>query len=490
MGFFDWLSFNKKRIDYDIKQIVNASVRASIKPLKGRETFDKFDQNFGWYDMGVLSRESYKSKDVMDNLKIIRDLNPDASMSIWNYLRLANSGHEVEVETKNGKVDKRATDLLNEYAKSVARLYGGGTDQLINVLLLTSITQGAIAVEVEVNESITNVEDIHAVDPSTLDFKRDKETGKIQLVQKQRNGDYKVLNEETVFYYPFDPDISDPHGRSPILPVLQIVFFQIQVMRDLQKVVHHQGHKRFDIKILEETIIENMPSEIKHEGPEAVRNYVQDYIQQIQDSMNDLEPDADFFHTDSVEIGMAGGNSTGGTFDIKSVIDIINQQIVTALKQLPILLGRNEGATTTHGTVQWQIYVRGIESIQRGIKRILERAYNVILQVHGLQGSAKITFDEIPTTDRKLDAEAESIETATKILQYNQGWIDNNEAALEMVGHEAVDDPKPVSVPAPASESIDESESTDEPIDEGEDEGKVRSLKKKTILRDRMKMIT
>jgi len=491
VAFWDWLSFNKKRIDYDIRQIVNASARASIRPVNtgGRQTYDKWEQPFNWYDMSVIPRDSYKSKDVMESLKIIRDLSPDASMAIWNFLRLANSGHEVEVYTKNGKVDKKATELLNEKAKQVGKLYGGGTDQLINVLLLTSFTQGAIALEVEIQEGLKDIEDIHAVDPSTLDFKKNKETGVIELVQKQIDGTFKVLNPETVFFYPFDPEISDPHGRSPILPVLQIVFFQIEILKDLRKVVHHQGHRRFDIKVLEESIVENMPDDIKYQGPEAVRSYVQDYIQQIQDQMNDLEPDADFFHTDSVEIGMAGGNSSSGNLDISRVIDVINQQIVTGLKQLPILLGRNEGTTETHGTIQWQIYVKGIESIQRGIKRLLERAYNVVLQINGIQGSAVLTFDEIQVTDRKSDAEAEQIETNTKILQYQQGWIDNNEAAMEMVNHKAVSEPISQSSPAyePAPTDSGEDSGTDEGKDTQEDDQTSRSLKKKDYFSLRVK---
>ncbi|MGR9527673.1 hypothetical protein ACSS31_28855 (plasmid) [Priestia megaterium] len=197
--------------------------------------------------------------------------------------------------------------------------------------------------------------------------------------------------------------------------------------------------------------------------------------------MNDLEPDADFFHTDSVEIGMAGGNSSSGNLDISRVIDVINQQIVTGLKQLPILLGRNEGTTETHGTIQWQIYVKGIESIQRGIKRLLERAYNVVLQINGIQGSAVLTFDEIQVTDRKSDAEAEQIETNTKILQYQQGWIDNDEASMEMVNHKAVSEPLNERLPAyePAPTDSGEDSGTDSGENAQADDQTSRILKKK-----------
>lgn len=470
MGLFDW--FKRKEPNYDWKRVVSSTTKATgIK--RNKQTLDKWEQQFFWYE-GTIPRNELKSKDVMESLKVIRDINPDASMAIWNLLRLANSGHTLEVEKVTGTVDKKATEYCNELARTVGSLYGGGVDQLINVLLLTGFTQGAIALEVELDDGLDGVVDFHAVDPSSLDFRTNKETGVIELVQKQKDGNYKVLNQETVFYFPFDPDVADPFGRSPILPILQIIFFQTEVLKDLKRVIHHQGHQRFDIKVLETAIIENMPDDIKFAGQEAVRNFVMDYVSDIQQQMEELEPDDDFFHTDSVEIDMAGG-AIGQSLDATRVIDIINQQVVTALKQLPILLGRNEGSTETHGTIQWQIYVKGIESLQRGIKRLLEKAYNVSLQVGGIQGTAKITFDKIQVTDRLNDAQAERTETETKIQQVNQGWIDNNEAALAMVGHEAVSEPKK---PEPVKVAVPKVPKDEEPEEEEQEDDEQRSILK------------
>jgi hypothetical protein len=413
----------------------------------GRQTGERWEKQFGWYD-GIIKRNHFRSRDVMDSLRLIRDINPDASLAMWNFLRLSNQGHELECLKPTGSPDKQGLESLNALAKRVGALYGGGADQLINVLNLTGYTQGAIALEVELNEQLNDVVEFHAIDPSTLDFRKNKDTGEIELVQKQSNGTYKVLNREQVFYYPIDPDIGDPHGRSPILPILQIVFFQVEVLRDLKAVAHHQGHARFDISIMEEAILKNIPPGIAAQGEEAVRQFVMKYISDIEAMFKRLKPDDNFIHPDSVKVEMTGGTN-GKSMDVTKIIDVINQQVVSALKQLPILLGRNEGSTETHGTIQWQIYVAGIESIQRATKRIMEKAYNLALQIQGRQSRARLTFNELRTTDRYKEAQAEEVETRTKILQVQQGWIDNNEAALDMVGHEAVSDPQPAN-PTPA----------------------------------------
>ncbi|WP_306010483.1 phage minor head protein [Bacillus sp. MMSF_3328] len=471
-----WDKFFKKS-NAELRNVVSKSVMSAVRalPRDGKQTSNKWEQQWFWYE-GLIKRKDYRTKEVMENLKIIRDLNPDASMAIWNFLRLANSGHTLEAVTPNGRPEKATTDLLNSYAPRVGKLYGGGLDQLINVLLLTAFTQGAIALEVELTEDISDIVDFHAVDPSTLDFVRNKETGVIELVQVQWDGQYKVLNPETVFYYPIDPDISDPHGRSPILPILQIIFFQIQVLKDLQKVIHHQGYDRFDISIVEEAIMENLPDHIKNSSPEEVQRYVTSYITDVQKQMEELEPDDDFYHTSSIEIKSVGANKNV-SMSAQGVIDIINQQVVTALKQLPILLGRNEGTTETHGTVQWQIYVAGIESIQRALKRILEKAYNVVLQVNGRQLQANLEFNQLRVSDRQAEANAEKTETETKIMQRKEGWITNDEAAMEMVGHNAVAEPEAPVVVSPIGGTTDNNQDDNANNDEAQ---RILRLKKKS----------
>jgi hypothetical protein len=408
--------------------------------IGGRETQSKWERQFQWYD-GVIKRNHLHQHNVMETLSFIRDISPDASMAMWNFLRLANNGHELEATDGNGNPDERSLEYLNSLAARVGKLYGGGADQLINVMLLTGYTQGAIALEVELTENLKDVADFHPLDPSRLDFQVDKETQETKLVQKQVDGSYKELNPNQVFYQPFDPDIDDPYGRSPILPVLQIIFFQVEVLKDLKQVAHHQGHARFDVSVVEESIMNNIPPQIKAQGESAVRSFVNSYVSDIKSTFKKLKPDDNFFHTDSVKVDMSGGTQ-GRSMDGTALINIINQQVTTALKQLPILLGHNEGVTETHGTVQWQIFVAGVESIRRGVKRMLERAYNLALQVQGSQSTAKLTFNEIRVTDRLQDAQAEQQETNTLITQVNQGWIDNDEAANSAVGHDAVGEPK------------------------------------------------
>lgn len=429
----NWLNPGRER---KLRQQVRAAAAGAKRAggLRTKQTEYKWEQQWGLYEK-VLSRKSYSSKEVIESLRVVRDLNPDASMAIWNLQRLVNSGFEVKAERPDGTVDDAMTEQLEALAKRVGKLYGGGMDQMIGVWTMAGYTSGGFAAEVELTENLDDVEDIHVVEATSIDFLRNKEN-QIEMVQKQSDGSLKVLNPETVFYYPLDPDVGDPYGRSPLLPILQIVFFQVQVLKDLQRVIHHQGYERFDISIVEEAIMKALPDEMKHDAAE-VEKFVQLFVGGVEKSFSEMEPDSDFIHTDSVKVSTAGG-AGGKSMDATRVIEVVNQQIVSALKMLPILLGRNEGTTETHGTVQWQIFVAGVKSIQRTIKRLMERSFNVYLQIQGFQGRAKVTFNDIPVRNEMQEAQAEQTRTNTKIIQVQQGWIDNDEAANDIVGHDAV----------------------------------------------------
>ena len=423
----------------------------------------------------LLGRTYGSYRDVLETLKHIRDYNPDAALAVWNVLRLANPGHELAVYySQPGPEGQPVEDvegkaLLEELCDQVGSEYGGGVDTLIDVMNLTLMTQGAIAAEVELSENLREVLDYCPVDPRWIDFATDEETGKMVPVIAAY-GQVKRINTNQFRYIPLDPDVDDPHGRSPMWTTIEIIFFQQEVLRDLKAVMHNQGYPRIDVSVLEEIVVQNTPEHLKAPGREdEFRQWVDGFLSDLQATYNALHPDDTFIHWDWVKVGYVGATNGTGSVDVARVIQVIDTQMVAALKQLPILLGRNEGATTTHATVQWQIYVAGIEALQRRTKRMVEWLHNTALRVAGRPAYARVEFNEIRKSDRKAEAEAERIETETLVTKVLAGWMDNNEAAVQAVGHEAVG-PMTVGKQAPAEQTPDETEDAEDEKQRGSGE--------------------
>lgn len=392
-----------------------------------------------------IQRPYYRNKAVIENLKVIRDLNPDASLAIWNFLRLANTNWLLQavkgIDAKGAPiVDEVITPRLQEAFENIAQEYGGGLDVFIDIAHLTLLTQGAVATEVELTDNLKEVVDVHLVDPAIIDFRRDKETGKLIHCYRDVSGKLVDLNPNQFFYLPLDPEVGEVSGRSPILSALQTVFFQVELLKDLKAVVHNQGHPRIDVEVLEKVVMENAPAHLKIPGKEEeLAAWISGQLISLQNAYDNLKPDDAFIHFDNVKINFI---SPGQGMDFGKIDNILSTQICSALKQLPLFLGRNIGVTETHGTVQYKIFVHGIESLQKRVEKLIERCGDVFLRAWGSQGYVDFEFERIITEDKYREAQAELIGNKARQIAVWMGWISNDEAAQEGYGHDAVGEPQ------------------------------------------------
>jgi hypothetical protein len=231
-------------------------------------------------------------------------------------------------------------------------------------------------------------------------------------------------------------------------------------------VIHNQGWPRIDIRVLEEALIANAPPALKND-PGELRVWLNERLTDVQKAYNDLRPDDSFVHFDSVEINQAAGAS-GKVIDAETVMRSIERRMIKALKQLPILMASNEGTTETHGTVQWQIFVAGLRSLQKPVEFILSRMFSLALRVYGREGSVECWFDPIRTTDRLADAQAEEVEIRNALAKYQAGWQTWEESSIEVTGSappEGAVEPKKINAPAEPDASGEEEPDEDAPDD-------------------------
>lgn len=139
----------------------------------------------------------------------------------------------------------------------------------------------------------------------------------------------------------------------------------------------------------------------------------------------------------------------GRLFDVSAVMRIIERRMIKALKQLPVLMASNEGVTETHGTVQWKIFVAGLQSLQVPVEFILSKAGELALRAAGMQGTVKIEFERISTSDRLADAQAQSIEIGNAVKKWQAGFQTWEESSIEVTGSgppEGVEEPDPLTL--------------------------------------------
>jgi hypothetical protein len=423
---------------------------APKQPPPGRQT------QIGSGYSSSLSPYTSRTADVLAQLRLIRDesqaleflkkVNPDVSMAVWNFVRLANQGNEMQFYTA-GKTKARMTyveDKWREFASRINEISNSGLDGLIDQLHYSSFLLGAMGVEAEVTDDRADIYDVYVVKPQTIKWELGDIDNHKKWVPYQWSMGKKVYLDPAhanFFWVPSDPDIGDPRGSLTMVPVLQAVDFQMQILQDLQAVLHHQGYAKNDITIDLMKLESYCPPDIKSNMKKKYE-WLQAECARIQTLVQNMKPDSDYIHSDDIKIQMSPGANSGRSLDVRAVTELVDVQLLNGLKQLGTFANRHAGRTETWSTVEFLIMTQGIKSCQRGSKRLMEEIGRLWLRVNGIQGIAVFTHGVVNWQSEKDKQEIALMKEQLYAIAVLMGWVDNDTAAQEvMKANRAVNDP-------------------------------------------------
>ena len=420
------------------------------QPPSGRQT------QIGSGYSSTLSPYNSRTADVLKELRCIRDesqaleflkkVNPDVSMAVWNFVRLANQGNEMQFYS-SGKTKARMTyveDKWREFAARINEISNSGLDGLVDQFHYSSFLLGGQGAEVEVTEDRTDIYDVYAVKPQTVKWELgDVDNHKKWVPFQWQMGKKTYLDpaHANFFWVPSDPDIGDPRGSLTMVPVLQAVDFQMQILQDLQAVLHHQGFAKNDIEIDLAKLEMYCPPEIKNN---AIKKYewLQAECTRIQTLVQNMKPDSDYIHSNDIKVNLTPGANSGRSLDVRAISELVDQQVMSGGKQLSVFMNRNTGVTETFGTVQFRIFCAGIASCQRGSKRLIECIARLWLRVNGIQATPTFKHSILNWENEEQRYKVKLMEEQFHAIAVIFGWEKNDTAAQQVVKAEkAVSDP-------------------------------------------------
>lgn len=387
--------------------------------------------------------DQLKSTDVNDLMDILSDAHPDLSFALWNFQRIASSDYIIEVTAVDSdERDENAELEINNFLKRLEQpnIYqfesSRSIDKVVNQLIQAIVLRGAGAVELVLTPGYDDVSFIAPVDPSTISFMFENE----RYVPYQDEESIS-LDIPTFLYEALDEKIDDPYGRSPFLSSLNMIMFQMQILKDIKAVVHNQGYPRFDIKVLEDVLLKRMPIGIRNNEKEK-QKWLNSQLENIIEAYSGLDPDDAFVHYNSIEVGMAGGGKSGAMIDPEKLMTVVDNMIMSGLKTLSTILGRRStGNTESFAKLELKMYMRGVEAIQNVVERLMSRALTLFLNIKGMQGCVKFKFVPVEIRTELEKAQFEQIALMNYAYMRDQGWIDQDEASRRATGTPAVAEP-------------------------------------------------
>ena len=352
--------------------------------------------------------------------RFLRDAIPDISDAVWTWKRLCQTGYDIEIIDASSDVAKqRAHRLLRELD---ARVNGGdrGMDGLLDIFFTSLFTYGAAAVEIVLSQSRESIFDIVPIDVWTIRFRR--ENGRLQAYQIHE-GEEIALPMDRFVYVGLDRDGTNPYGRSMLRSIPFVVKIQQRLIQDMAKATHNAGWSKLHVKYT--------PDERQRgESAEGYGQRIQSNFDQLRAKLSGLEADQNLVTYDNVGIELIRGDQSSQVFYGNH--KAIEEQVITGMHLMPILLGRNYGTTETYGTMQFEVINRHLEAVNRGIQRLLERVYNFELALMWGEAQARVNMRSNRTVDVLKEAQACGKEIENALALRDAGFLDHDEAARRL----------------------------------------------------------
>jgi len=349
--------------------------------------------------------------------RFLRDAIPDISDGIWTWKRLCHTGFDIEIlDESSGVAKRRARRLLDSLN---ARVNSGdrGMDGLLDIFYTSLFTYGAAALEIVLSPSRESIWDVVPVDVWTVRFRR--EHGRLQAYQLHQ-GEEIPLPMERFVYVGLDRDGTNPYGRSMLRSLPFVARIQQRLIEDMARATHNTGWSKLHAQYTPGQAAQG-------ESPEQFRERMQGEFRLLQDHLAGLETDQNIVTFDNVKVDVLHGGQRAQIF--YDNLRAVEEQVITAMHLMPVLLGRNYGSTETYGTAQFEIITRHVAGVNRSVKRILERLYNFELALMWGEARAKVHMRGNRTVDLLKAAQARKQEIENALTLEREGLVDREKLA-------------------------------------------------------------
>ena len=385
-----------------------------------------------------LLKELRNIHDEADAIEFMTKKTPDGSMALWNFVRMANQGHQMKfypISDKKREISIEEVEAeWRDFASRVNVISNAGLDGLIDIFHKNAVLFGNQMCEVEVNKDRTDIVEVHPIDPRTIEWEWEVRNGKKVPIPYQYNDEGRKvdLSKGNVFYVPLDPGGDDPSGTLIMAPALSAIDSQLQVFEDVHAVLHHQGYTRDMYTIELERALTMCPPGTRN-NPKELAKWLAEHQSSIANTLQNIEPDSDIVTYDDVKRAESKGG-VARSVDFRAINEMTDYQTNNGLKQLGTFMNRHTGKTETYSSVEYLIMTQGIKSLQRGSKRLIENIAKLWLRVKGIQAVPIFTHNVIDYVSelQRMDINLKNAELhATAQLM---GWIDGDMAAREVMG--------------------------------------------------------
>lgn len=410
--------------------------------------------------------QDFASWDFDDLAELLGDLSPEVSKAMWDYLLLCNPGFELKAyKPGTTEVDDKAQKALDDLKDTIEAQHGTlgiFFDRLFKMYFL----RGSTLMELVLADNARDFAGIATPDTKTLQFRRttDPVMGQTWDFGQNQRGVFVSLKLPNIVYTPLHPSPDSIEGHPIVSPAIFAAIFVMAVLRDTKRVVQNQGYMRLDVQIEFEKLVNTIPVEMQS-NPEKIQAWMNDTVEAVQKVYDNLQPDDTYIHADSITVNKPAGTADSDALKaIDSLFSFLERMLVRALKTMPLLMATNQSRSETQANREWEIYAQGIDVIQHLVESPFERLCTMALNAQGIQADVSCKFAVFRAAELLRDAQVDLLRAKTARVNYDNGYISQDEAA-----HYAVPSKEKADATEPRAVSTPQDLSTKETISEAAD---------------------
>lgn len=385
-----------------------------------------------------LLEELRNTSETGEQIELIADRDPDVSMAVWSFQRLAFQGFNIEITDLNGNRLKDAELQFENECKSWNELSIDGLDGIVDTLNKAGLLYNIMMIEVVVSRNNPNntFEGVYIIDPRDIEWELETRDGKQQWIPYQNQEDGRVdLSTGNVFWAVVNQDIDSPVGAYLLEPAIASVDYKLQTMSDSSAVLRHNGYPFNIWKINKERLINTLPPS-EQNNREKVSNAIRKAMSDAKSAAYDREPTQDIIITDDIDVDKNSNANAGSSIDVRAWTEQVDVQVMNGVKSLGILLNRSQGDTETWGSVQMKVITEMVRSFQRKSKRLIEQVGAIWLQLNGIQGYFKMNHKPLDYQSENQKWESQNKKMDFYVKAHNQRYVTADDAAKNTMDNE------------------------------------------------------
>lgn len=411
----------------------------SISSKKRRNDYFALGRSF---DLDTVAHLAYD-----DLVELLADLSPEISKALWDYVLLCNPGFTCKAFTPNTEnPHEQGQAYIDDVILAALSRYNGTDGTFFDRLCKMTFFRGSFLLELVIDENGRDFVDIASPDTRTLEFRRrlDDKRGQTWIFGQRINGQFVDLSGiDNIRYVPIQPNPDSIEGTPLCTSAIFLAIFMMAVLRDVKRVIQNQGYMRLDVEIDFEKMRETMPEEIQGDSTK-MKIWAQDLVNQVTVAYNQLKPESTYIHPSTIKVNRPVGTTSGDSIQsIDAMFKALDRMIVRALKTMPILLGTNQSRSETQANREWEIYAKGIESIQHPIESAFEDLVQRALIAQGILADVQFRFAQFRGAEAARDEQVKLLKLEWARTAYDNGYISQDEAASYGAEKEVADAEEP-----------------------------------------------